>query len=39
MNDQGLEIVANTPAEFTAFQAREFARWKTLIAQRGIHID
>jgi tripartite-type tricarboxylate transporter receptor subunit TctC len=39
MTEQGLEIVANTPAEFTAFQAAEFARWKTLIAQRGIRAD
>ena len=39
MTDQGLEIVANTPAEMTAFQAREFARWKALIESRKITAD
>ena len=39
MVDQGLEIVASTPAEFTAFQAREWARWKTLIETRKITAD
>jgi len=39
MVDQGLEIVASTPAEFTAFQAREWARWKTLIDTRKITAD
>ncbi len=39
MLDQGLEIVASTPAEFTAFQAREWARWKTLIDTRKISAD
>jgi tripartite-type tricarboxylate transporter receptor subunit TctC len=36
MLDQGLEIVASTPAQFTAFQAQEFARWKQLIETRKI---
>ncbi len=27
----GFEIVGNTPAEFTRFQAQEFARWKKVI--------
>jgi len=39
LTEQGLEIVANTPAEFSAFQAREFARWKTLIETRKITLD
>lgn len=39
LTDQGLEIVASTPAEFTAFQARESARWKALIQTRKITID
>lgn len=39
MVEQGLEIVASTPAEFTAFQAREWARWKTLIDTRKITAD
>lgn len=37
--DQGLEIVGSTPAETTAFQARENARWKNLIQTRKITID
>jgi len=39
LTDQGFEIVANTPAEFTAFQAKEFARWKALIESRKITAD
>lgn len=39
MEDQGLEIVANTPEQFTAFQAREFTRWKSLIDTRKITAD
>ena len=35
----GLEIVANTPEQFTAFQQREFARWKNLIEARKITAD
>ncbi|RYF25021.1 MAG: tripartite tricarboxylate transporter substrate binding protein [Comamonadaceae bacterium] len=34
--DAGLEIVGNTPEEFTRFQAREFARWKQVIDTGGI---
>jgi len=36
MLDLGLEIVASTPAEFTAFQAKEWNRWKQVIETRGI---
>ncbi|MGA0569139.1 Bug family tripartite tricarboxylate transporter substrate binding protein [Variovorax sp. VNK109] len=39
MEEQGLEIVANTPEAFSAFQAREFARWKNLIETRKITAD
>ena len=39
MVEQGLEIVASTPAEFTAFQQREWTRWKTLIETRKITAD
>ncbi len=39
MIEQGLEVVANTPAEMTTFQAREFARWKALIESRKITAD
>jgi len=35
----GLEIVGNTPEQFTAFQARENARWKQLIETRKITAD
>ncbi len=35
----GFEIVANTPAEFAAFQAAESARWKRLIETRKITAD
>ncbi|WP_442862089.1 Bug family tripartite tricarboxylate transporter substrate binding protein [Bordetella sp. 02P26C-1] len=39
LEDQGLEVVASTPEAFSAFQAREFQRWKTLIEERGITIE
>lgn len=35
----GLEIVGNTPEQFTTFQARENARWKQLIEARKITAD
>lgn len=35
----GFEIVGNTPEQFTAFQAAEFARWKKLIDERKITAD
>ncbi|MDZ4281364.1 MAG: tripartite tricarboxylate transporter substrate binding protein [Hydrogenophaga sp.] len=35
----GFEIVASTPAEFTAFQAAEFTRWQNLIKSRNIKVD
>ncbi len=37
--DLGFEIVANTPEQFTAFQATEFWRWKKLIETRKISAD
>ncbi|WP_310270007.1 tripartite tricarboxylate transporter substrate binding protein [Roseateles saccharophilus] len=37
--EQGFEVVANTPEQFTAFQASEFARWKKLIEERKITAD
>ena len=37
--DLGFEIVGNTPAQFTAYQAAEFARWKQLIESRKITAD
>jgi len=35
----GLEVVANTPAQFAAFQQQEFARWKNVIEVRKITAD
>lgn len=37
--EQGFEIVANTPEQFTAFQAAEFARWKKVIEIGKITAD
>ena len=37
--DLGFEIVANTPEQFTAYQASEFARWAKLIQSRNIKAD
>lgn len=37
--DVGFEIVANTPEQFTAFQAAENLRWKQLIETRKITAD
>ncbi len=36
---QGFEIVANTPAQFEAFQAAEYARWKRVIEAGKITAD
>ena len=35
----GFEIVGNTPEQFTAFQAAEFARWKKVIEAGKITAD
>lgn len=37
--DVGFEIVGNTPEQFTAFQQKEFTRWKQLIEARKITAD
>jgi tripartite-type tricarboxylate transporter receptor subunit TctC len=37
--DIGLEVVANTPTQFAAFQQQEFARWKKVIEIGKITID
>jgi len=37
--DLGFEIVGNTPEQFTAFQAAEFARWKKVIELGKITAD
>ena len=36
---RGFELVANTPEQFTAYQASESARWKKLIETRKIAAD
>jgi len=35
----GIEVVANTPAQFASFQQSEFARWKSVIETRKITAD
>jgi tripartite-type tricarboxylate transporter receptor subunit TctC len=35
----GFEVVGNTPEQFAAFQAKEYARWKQLIEARKITAD
>ncbi len=35
----GFEMVLNTPEQFAAFQAAEFARWQKLIQSRNIKAD
>ena len=35
----GLEVVANTPEQFAAFEQQEFARWKKVIQVRKITAD
>ena len=35
----GFEIVGNTPEQFAAFQAAEFARWKKVIEVGKITAD
>ena len=35
----GLEVVANTMEQFSAFQQQEFARWKRVIEVRKITAD
>ncbi|GHC69161.1 lipoprotein [Pseudorhodoferax aquiterrae] len=35
----GFEMVANTPAEFAAFQQKEYAKWKTVIETGKISIE
>ncbi|KQP39826.1 tripartite tricarboxylate transporter substrate binding protein [Pseudorhodoferax sp. Leaf274] len=35
----GFEMVANTPAEFAAFQQKEYAKWKTVIETGKITIE
>ncbi|HYC43446.1 MAG TPA: tripartite tricarboxylate transporter substrate binding protein [Noviherbaspirillum sp.] len=39
LTSQGFEIVANTPEEFSRFQAQELARWKQVIEAGKIELD
>ncbi|MGV3654434.1 MAG: Bug family tripartite tricarboxylate transporter substrate binding protein [Noviherbaspirillum sp.] len=39
LTDQGFEIVANSPEEFTKFQAQELARWRNVIEVGRIEVD
>ena len=39
LTDVGFEVVANTPEQFSAFQAAEFARWKKVIETGKITAD
>lgn len=39
LQELGFELVLNTPEQFGAFQAQEFARWQKLISSRNIKAD
>jgi tripartite-type tricarboxylate transporter receptor subunit TctC len=39
LEDQGFEIVANSPEEFKKFQAQELARWRTVIETGRIELE
>ncbi|CAN5323386.1 tripartite tricarboxylate transporter substrate binding protein [soil metagenome] len=39
LGEVGFEVVANTPEQFTAYQAAEFARWKKVIDTGKITAD
>lgn len=39
LQELGFEMVLNTPEQFAAFQAAEFARWQKLINSRNIKAD
>ncbi len=39
LQELGFELVLNTPEQFSAFQASEFARWQKLITARNIKAD
>jgi tripartite-type tricarboxylate transporter receptor subunit TctC len=39
LSEQGIEIVANTPEQFTQFLQQELAKWKTVIETGKITID
>jgi tripartite-type tricarboxylate transporter receptor subunit TctC len=39
LNALGFDVIANSGKEFTAFQAEEIARWKTVVGQGGITVN
>jgi len=39
LTEVGFEMVLNTPEQFAAFQAAEFARWQRVISTRKITAD
>ena len=39
LNEQGIEVVANTPEQFSQFLQQELAKWKTVIETGKITID
>lgn len=39
LQELGFELVLNTPEQFAAFQALEYARWQKLITSRNIKAD
>jgi tripartite-type tricarboxylate transporter receptor subunit TctC len=39
LTDQGFEVVADSPEDFTRFQAQELARWKQVIEVGKIAVD
>ena len=39
LGDAGMEVVANTPAEFAAVIKSEFSRWTKLIKESGIKVS
>ena len=39
LQELGFELVLNTPEQFGAYQAQEFARWQKLITSRNIKAD
>ena len=39
LNEQGIEVVANTPEQFNQFLQQELAKWKTVIETGKITVD
>ncbi len=39
LSENGFEVVANTPEQFSQFEAQELQRWKTVIEKGKIALD